>query len=144
VSDLPTRFTNEGIPYKLLAIPFETKESALAFLKKKTKEIPQHKPMMQGGIVYGNKWGVYAMVNPTLPIHKGPVPTGYSFVGIFETRQKVDRWYDAAIKAKDPKPYLLTYSGGLYHLWTFKRKGEGKLVGTGWDESKVKPLERKK
>jgi hypothetical protein len=66
------------------------------------------------------------------PMIKGEPPTGYSLVGIFNEEPRLLRWYEAAIKAKDTKPYLMSFDGSLYTLWVKKTKGEGKMLGKGW------------
>ena len=66
------------------------------------------------------------------PMVKEP-PMGYSFVGLWNDEAKALAWYSAAMKARDTKPYVMTYDGELYHLWTKKQKN-GKMVGRGFSE----------
>jgi hypothetical protein len=69
-----------------------------------------------------------------LKIFYGEPPMGYSFIGLWDNEAGAQKWYAAAMKAKDTKPYILTYnpSSGIFTLWVMKRKGEGKMVGKGF------------
>ena len=69
-----------------------------------------------------------------LKVFYGEPPMGYSFIGLWDNEAKAQEWYAAAMKAKDTKPYILTYNhtSSIFTLWVKKRKGEGKMVGKGF------------
>lgn len=72
------------------------------------------------------------MTRKKLPCGKDDPPLGYSLVGIVATRDDAERWYVAALKARDKKSYYLQECHTHYALYVKKRKGEGKMVGKGW------------
>lgn len=72
---------------------------------------------------------------PRLKVNKDiDPPMGYSFVGLWDNVEGAHRWYAAAMKAKDKKPYFLRYNSKekIYSLFVKKTKGEGKMVGRGF------------
>jgi hypothetical protein len=69
---------------------------------------------------------------PRPPVVLGQPPVGYSMVGLWTDESRLLKWYAAAVKAHDNKPYVMSYDGELYTLWVKKTKGEGKMVGKGW------------
>jgi hypothetical protein len=82
-------------------------------------------------------------------IIKGNPPSGYSFVTMDEKPMKAMLWYANAVKVarvtgRPLKPYVITYKNGVYTLWVQKRKGEGKMVGAGFDPKKMQRAEQRK
>ena len=66
------------------------------------------------------------------PVAIGEPPSGYSLIGMWTEEERLLKWYNAALRARDTKPYVMTYGGELYTLWVKKTKGEGKMIGKGW------------
>jgi hypothetical protein len=79
-----------------------------------------------------------------LKVNKGEPPVGYGFVGIFEKKEDAIKWYKAARKAGKIYPMYLTYREGYYTLWRLKPKGGGKMVGVGFDRSKMQHAEQRR
>lgn len=79
---------------------------------------------------------------------EGEPPNGYSFVTSDKKPMKPMLWYANAVKVarvtgRPLKSYVITHQRGVYILWVQKRKGEGKMVGAGFDPKKMKPITRK-
>jgi len=80
---------------------------------------------------------------------EGEPPSGYSFVTMDEKPMKAMLWYANAIKVakvtgRPLKSFVITHQRGHYILWVQKRKGEGKMVGKGFDHKKMQSAERGK
>jgi hypothetical protein len=87
------------------------------------------------------------MTEKELPVIYGEPPTGYSLVTFDDKPMKPMLWYANAVKiaratGKPIKEFVITVNKGKFTLWVKKRKGEGKMVGRGFGETKE--LERKK
>jgi hypothetical protein len=69
----------------------------------------------------------------TLPIIMGEPEEGFSFVTMNELPLKPMLWFCRAIKNGSTLKFQLTFKNNQYTLWRKKRKGQGKMVGVGWE-----------
>ena len=62
---------------------------------------------------------------------EGEPPMGYSMVTMDELPMLPMLWFCNAVRRGDTKPYLLTFTNGMYVLWVLKAKND-KAGKVGW------------